>query len=103
MGTITAPARIVRVTSFTDDLYALDVDGVLWSLDVIKYRKTWTQLPRPADFNGPIVDLYIHVSIDPWESLRHVLRVLDASGKLWELRWVTDGKYMWDSINLEAR
>lgn len=102
MGTITAPARIVRVTGFTDDLYALDVDGVLWSFEVHRYQRVWVPLPQPEDFNGPIVDLYIHVSIDPWESLHHVLRVLDASGKLWELRWC-NGEYLWDSINLEER
>lgn len=97
----TEPARIVRVTGFTDDLYALDETGALWSYERRGYAQVWILLP-PLPTRGLVADLYIHVSIDPWESLNKTLRVLDNTGKLWELRWC-NGEYLWDSISLEAR
>lgn len=106
MGTITEPARIVRVTGFdNNDLFALDVDGALWSYERRQYKALWILLPQPRDWNGRIVDLYVHLRLNESEtavSTTPALRVLDDAGKLWELRWC-NGEYLWDSINLEAR
>lgn len=99
---MTEPTRIVRVTGFNDDLYALDDTGALWSFERRPYAPVWILLPQPSDFNGRVVDLYVHVRIDPWERLGNALRVLDATGKLWELHWC-NGEYLWDAISLEAR
>lgn len=106
MGTITEPARIVRVTSFdNNDLFALDETGALWSYERRQYLTMWILLPRPHDRNDHIVDLYVHLQLnedDTAISTTPALRVLDDAGKLWELRWC-NGEYLWDSINLGAR
>lgn len=102
------PARLVRVTSSSANalylyLYALDAEGALWSFDRCGYKMQWTRLPPCAG----VIDLYTHLTWDYDDcggvsTISAALRVLDGTGKLWELRWC-NGEYLWDLINLEAR
>jgi hypothetical protein len=104
------PGRIVRVTGFnngsSDDLYAIDQDGALWCHEQQRYGRyetLWTVLPELPSRAG-VADLYTHISWDRGDrggvsTIDGALRVLDVTGKLWQLRWV-NGEYLWDSVPL---
>ena len=97
---MSAPARIVRVTGFNDDLYVLDESGALWSFERRQYRMMWIALPRLPDV---VVDLYVHAVESEDGSIRRAnLRALNRMGRLFELRWV-GSEYVWGEISLEAR
>lgn len=107
----TEPAHLVRVVSFnngtSDELFALDETGRLWNFSCYGFSRKWTLLP-PLERVAPIMDLYVHLAWDR-DTCGHgggymsgILRALDNSGKLWELRWC-NGECLWDAINLEAR